>query len=185
MKRFSLLLCVFVLVLWSFGIAGHVNHNFEQMPAALFDLDHWDYHAWDIERPVPKVEIIADWDTKLDGLWVQILDFAKLERTAWAEDRKGKGNLAKQDSLLRTWPHVLDMQDSKVEFDPFELTDLINYSTDWYFKPSFEPGFHYQNDGIHISAEKAPISDSGILLIFAIGLFLIWVSRFGEKFFKN
>ena len=175
MKRFSLLLCVFVLVLWSFGIAGHATHNFEQMPAALFDLDHWDCRAWDIELPVPKVEIIADWDTKLDGLWVQVLDFAKLERTAWAEDRKEKGNLAKQDSLLRTWQHVLDIPDSKVGFDP----------TDWSFKPSFEPGSQYQNDGIHISAEKAPISDSGILLIFAIGLFLIWVSRFGEKFFKN
>lgn len=185
MKRLSLLLCVFVLVLWSFGKTGHTTHNFEQMPAALFDLDHWDCHAWDIEWPVPKVEIIADWDTKLDGLWVQVLGFVKLERTAWAEDRKGKGNLAKQDSLLRTWQHVLDIPDSKVGFDPTELPDLINYSTDWYFKPNFEPGFHYQNDGIHISAKTAPISDSGILLIFAIGLVLIWVSRFGEKFFKN
>ena len=97
MKRFSLLLGVFVLVLWSFCIAGHATHNFEQMPAALFDLDH----------------------------------------------------------------------------------------SDWYFKRGFEPGLHYQNDVTYISAETVPISDSGILLIFAIGLVLVWVSRFGEKFFKN
>ena len=44
MKRFSLFLCVFVFVLWPFGIAGHATHNFEQMPAALFDLDHSDCH---------------------------------------------------------------------------------------------------------------------------------------------
>ena len=175
MKRFSLLLCVFVLVLWSFGIAGHATHNFEQMPAALFDLDHWDCRAWDIKLPVPKVEIIADWDTKLDGLWVQVLDFAKLEKTAWAEDRKEKGNLAKQDSLLRTWQHVLDTPDSKVGFDP----------TDSYFKPSFRPGFHYQNDVAYLSAETVPISDTGILLIFSIGLVLVWFSKFGRKLFKS
>jgi hypothetical protein len=97
MKRFSLLLGVFVLVLWSFCIAGHATHNFEKMPAALFDLDH----------------------------------------------------------------------------------------SDWHFKHGFEPGLHYQNDVTYISAETVPISDSGILLIFAIGLVLVWVSRFGEKFFKN
>lgn len=115
MKKFSLLLWVFILVMWPFGIAGHATRNFEQMPGALFGLDHWDCHAWDIELPVPKVEIIADWDTKLNGLWVQVLD----------------------------------------------------------------------NDATYIRAETVPISDSGLLLIFAIGLVLVWVSRFGEKFFKN
>jgi len=115
MKRFSLFLCIFVLALWSFGIAGHATHNFKQMPAALFDLDHWDCHAWDINWPVPKAEIIADWDTKLNGQGVQVLD----------------------------------------------------------------------NDVTYISAEITQISDPGVLLIFTIGLVLVWVSRFGEKFLKN
>jgi hypothetical protein len=85
------------------------------MPASLFDFDLWDCHALDIESVVPKVEIIADRDTKLNDLWAQILD----------------------------------------------------------------------NDLTYISAETIPISDSGLLLIFAIGLILLWVSRFGEKFFKK
>ena len=92
MKRFSLLLGVFVWVLWSFSISGHAIRNFEKIPAFLFDRD-----------------------TKLNGLWVHVLD----------------------------------------------------------------------NDGTYIGAETVPISDTGILLIFAIGLILVWVSRFGEKFFKN
>ena len=115
MIRFSLLLCAFLLVLWSFCIPTHATHNFERTPAALFDLVYWECHAWDIEHSVPKGEIIADWDTQLHGLWAQILD-----------------------------------------------SDLPT-----------------------ISAETLPISDSGLLLIFAIGLILVWVSRFGEKFFKN
>ena len=115
MKRFSLLLGVLVWVFWSFGIVGHTIHNFEKMPASLFDFDLWDCHALDIESPVPKVEIIAGWDTKLNGLSAQILD---------------------------------------------------------------------KNLTYH-SAETVPISDSGLLLILAIGLILVWVSRFGEKFFKN
>jgi hypothetical protein len=72
MKRFSLLLCVFVL--WSFCIAGHATHNFERTPAALFDLGHWDCHALDIKWKAPKVEIIADWDTQLCDLRSQIFD---------------------------------------------------------------------------------------------------------------
>lgn len=115
MKRFSLLLGVLVWGLWSFGIVGHTFHSFEKMPASLFDFDLWDCHALDIESPVPHVEIIADWDTKLNGLWAQIPD----------------------------------------------------------------------NDLTYISAETVPISDSGILLIFAIGLVLVWVSKVGEKFIKN
>jgi hypothetical protein len=115
MKRFSLLLCVFLLVLWSFCIPGHATHNFERTPATLFDLGYWDCHAWDIEWTAPKGKIIAEWDTQLYGLWAQIFD----------------------------------------------------------------------SDLTYISAETLPISDSGLLLIFAIGLILVWVSRFGEKFFKN
>jgi hypothetical protein len=92
MKRLSLLLGVFVFVLWSFGIAGHAIRNFEKIPVSLFDRD-----------------------TIMNGLWVHALD----------------------------------------------------------------------NDGTYIRAETVPISDTGILLIFAIGLILVWVSRFGEKFFKN
>lgn len=115
MKRFSFLLGVLVWVLWSFGIVGRTIHNFEKIPAALFGFDLWDCHVLDIDWPVPNVEIIADWATKLNGLWAQIPD----------------------------------------------------------------------NDLTTISAETVPISDSGILLIFAIGLVLVWVSRFGEKFFKN
>ena len=96
MKRFSLLLGVFVLVLlWSFCIPGHATHNFEKMPAALFELDH----------------------------------------------------------------------------------------SDRYLRPGFEPGLHYQNDVTYISAETVPISDSGILLIFAIGLVLVCVARFRGKDF--
>ena len=115
MKRFLLLLYVFLLVLWSFCIAGHATHNFERTPATRFNLGHWNCHAWDIGWSVPKVEIITDWDTQLYGLWAHIPD----------------------------------------------------------------------NDLTTISAETLPISDSGLLLIFAIGLILVWVSRFGEKFFKN
>ena len=150
MKRFLLLLCVFALVLWSFCIAGYATYNFKNMPATLFDRG-----------------------TKLNGLWIRVLDLEKFERTTWTEDRKEKGDLVKQDSLLRTWQHVSDTLDSKVGFDP----------TDFYFKPSFRPGFHIQNDVTYLSAETVPISDSGILL--AIALVLICASRLGEKFFKN
>lgn len=115
MKRFSFLLGVLVWVLWSFGLTGRTIHNFEKLPASLFGFDLWYCHALDIESPVPKVEIIADWDTKLNGLCTQILD----------------------------------------------------------------------NDLTYISAETIPISDSGLLLIFAIGLVLVWVSKVGEKFIKN
>ena len=152
MKRFPLLLCVFVLVLWSCCIAGYATYNFKKIPAALFDQG-----------------------TKLNGLWIRVLDLEKFEKTTWTEDRKEKGDLVKQDSLLRAWQHVLDTPDSKVGFDP----------TDSYFKPSFRPGFHNQNDVTYVSAEIAPISDSGILLIFAIGLVLICASKFGGKHFKN
>ena len=104
MKRFSFLLCLFVLALWSFRIAGDTTYNFKEMPAALFDKG-----------------------TKLNGLWIRILDLEKFERTTWTEDRKEKGDLVKQGSLLRTWQILLDTPDSKVGFDP----------TDSYFKPSF------------------------------------------------
>ncbi|MFN2233856.1 MAG: hypothetical protein ACK2U1_06470 [Anaerolineales bacterium] len=115
MKRIFLLLCVLLLVLWSFCISGHATHNFERTPAVRFDLGYWDCPARDIGWSVPKVEIITDWDIQLYGQWAQILD-----------------------------------------------SDLTT-----------------------ISAETLPISGSGLLLIFAIGLILVWVSRFGEKFFKN
>lgn len=152
MKRFLLLLCVFALVLWSFCIAGYATYNFKKMPATLFDRG-----------------------TKLNGLWIRVLDLENFERTTWTEDRKEKGHLVKQDSLLRTWQHVLDTPDSKVGFDP----------TDSYFKPSFRPGFHYQNDVAYLSAETVPISDTGILLIFSIGLVLVWFSKSGRKLFKS
>ena len=115
MKRFSVLLGVLVWVLLSFSLTGHAIHNFEKMPASLFGFDLSDCHALDIEAPAPNVEIIADWDTKLNSQWAQIPD----------------------------------------------------------------------NDFKYISAETVPISDSGVLLIFAIGLVLVWVSRVGEKFIKN
>ena len=152
MKRFSLLLGVLILVLWSFCIAGYATYNFKKMPAALFDRG-----------------------TKLNGLWIRVLDLEKFERTTWTEDRKEKGDLVKQDSLLRTWQHVLDTPDSKVRFDP----------TDSYFRPSFRPGFHYQNDVTYLSADTIPISDSRKLLIFSIGLILVGVSKFGRKVFKR
>ena len=152
MKRFSLLLCVFVLVLWSFGIAGHATNNLNKMPATLFDQD-----------------------TELNDVWIRVLDIEKFERTTWIEDWKKKGDLVKQDSLLRTWQHVLDTANSKVGFDP----------TDSYFKPRFRPGFHNQNTVAYLSAETVSISDSGILLIFAIGLVLVCASKFGEKLFKK
>mgnify|MGYP000594421011 FL=1 len=79
MKRFSLFLCVFVLVLCSFGIAGYATNNLNKMPATLFDRD-----------------------TELNGVWIRVLDIEKFERTTWIEDRKKKGDLVKQDSLLRT-----------------------------------------------------------------------------------
>jgi len=115
MKRFSLLLYVFLWVLWSFCINAHATHNFERTPAALFELGYWDCLTWDIAWTVPKGKMIADWDTDVYGPWAQILD----------------------------------------------------------------------SDLAPISAETLPISGSGLLLIFAIGLILVWVSRFGEKFFKN
>jgi hypothetical protein len=162
MKRFSLLLGVLILVLWSFCIAGYATYNFKKMPAALFDRG-----------------------TKLNGLWIRVLDLEKFERTTWTEDRKEKGDLVKQDSLLRTWQHVLDTPDSKVEFDPTELPDMSDSPTDSNFKPSFRPGFHYQNDVTYLSANTVPISDSRILLIFSIGLVLVGVSNFGRKIFKR
>jgi hypothetical protein len=152
MKRFSLLLCVFVLVLWSFGIAGHATNNLNKMPATLFGQD-----------------------TELNRVWIRVLDIEKFERTTWIEDWKKKGDLFKQDSLLRTWQHVLDTANPKVGFDP----------TDSYFKPSFRPGFHNQNTVAFLSAETVSISDSGILLIFTIGLVLVCASKFGEKLFKK
>ena len=97
--------------MWSFGLTGHAIHNFEKMPASVFDRE-----------------------TQLNGLWIRVLDI-----------------------------------------EEFERTDKI----------SFRPGVHSQNDVTYFGAEIAQISDSGILLIFAIGLILVWVSRFGEKFFKN
>jgi hypothetical protein len=152
MKRVSLLLCVFVLVLWSFCIAGYATYNFKKMPAALFGQG-----------------------TQLNDLWIRVLDLEKFERTTLTEDRKEKGDLDKQDSLLRTWQHVLDIPDSKVRSDP----------TDSYFKPSFRLGFHNQKDVTYLSAETVPISDIGILAIFAIGLVLVWVSKSGRKHFKS
>ena len=152
MKRFSLLLCVFVLVLWSFGIAGYATNNLNKMPATLFDRD-----------------------TELNGVWIRVLDIAKFERTTWIEDRRKKGDLVKQDSLLSTWQYGLDTANVKVGFDP----------TDSCFRPSFRPSFRSQNTVTYLSAEAVPISGSGLLLIFAIGLVLVCASKFGEKLFKK
>ena len=64
MKRFSFFLFVLLLILCPFGVAGHATHNFEPMPADLFDLGHWDYHTWGVERAVPAGENIPDMNSK-------------------------------------------------------------------------------------------------------------------------
>ncbi len=60
MERFSFFLCVILLILCPFGVAGHATHNFEPMRADLFDLGHWDYHTWGVGWAVPEGESIAD-----------------------------------------------------------------------------------------------------------------------------
>ena len=152
MKRFLLLLCLFLLVLWSFCMAGYAPNNINKMPATLFD-----------------------WDTKLNDVWIRVLDIEKFERTTWTEDRKEKGDLGKQDSLARIWKYVLDTPDSKIGFNP----------TDSYFRRIFRPDLHNQKDVTYFSAETVPISDTEIMLIFLIGLVLVWVSKFGRKLFKS
>ena len=64
MERLSFLLCVLLLVLCPFGVAGHATYNFEPMRADLFDLDHWDCHIWDVEWVVPEGENITDMNSE-------------------------------------------------------------------------------------------------------------------------
>jgi hypothetical protein len=64
MERFSFFLCVLLLVLCPFGVTGHATYNFEPMRADLFDLGHWDYHTWGVERAVPAGENIADMNSE-------------------------------------------------------------------------------------------------------------------------
>ena len=64
MERFSFFLCVLLLILCPFGLTGHATHNFGPMRADLFDLGHWDYHAWGVERAVPEGENLTDMNSK-------------------------------------------------------------------------------------------------------------------------
>ncbi len=64
MERFSFFLCALSLILCPFGVSGHATHNFEPMPAGLFDLGHWDCHTWDVEWVVPEGENIADMNSE-------------------------------------------------------------------------------------------------------------------------
>ena len=66
MERFSFFLCVLLLILCPFGVAGHATHNFKPMPADLFDLGHWDYHTLSVEWAVPEGENIADMNSEPD-----------------------------------------------------------------------------------------------------------------------
>ena len=64
MERFSFFLCVLLLILCPFGLTGHATHNFGPMRADLFDLGHWDYHTWGVERAVPEVKNLTDMNSK-------------------------------------------------------------------------------------------------------------------------
>jgi hypothetical protein len=86
---------------------------------------------------------VFDRETQLNGLWIRVLDLEEFERTDWIENRQEKGNIVKQDSLLRTWQYELETPDSKTRFDQIEPPDLLNYSTDSDFKISFRPDVHY------------------------------------------
>ena len=66
MERISFFLCVLLLILCPFGVAGHATHNFEPMPAGLFDLGHWDYHTWGVELAVQAGKNIDDMNSKSD-----------------------------------------------------------------------------------------------------------------------
>ena len=66
MEKFSFFLCALLLILCPFGVVGHATHNFEPIPADLFDLGHWDYHTLSVELAVPAGKNIDDMNSKSD-----------------------------------------------------------------------------------------------------------------------
>jgi hypothetical protein len=64
MERLSFLLFALLLILCPFGVAGHATHNFEPIPADLFDLGHWDYDTWGVGWAVPAGENTADMNSE-------------------------------------------------------------------------------------------------------------------------
>ena len=64
MEKFSFFLCALLLILCPFGVVGHATHNFEPIPANLFNLGHWDYYTLSVEWAVSEDKNIADMNSE-------------------------------------------------------------------------------------------------------------------------
>lgn len=81
--------------------------------------------------------------------------------------------------------HLIAAPELSIGFTQSELSELISHSNDLHFKPGAKSELHYQDEGIQIRTESAPISDYSILFFIAIGLILIWVSKSGKDFLRT
>lgn len=195
-KTFLLFLLSIAFVFSMIGIAGATSYSFQPSDKDLGDLAHGRYYTWGINWSIPDGEHITgaslffdnirDWRTESNDLYGNLLDSAT-EGVGVGWDGQANGNkFAGQGVELFHWEDLPSTaQDLTYDFSASAISFLRSYiGNDDNFGFGFDPDCHFNNDGVTLAIETAPVPEPTSMLLLGAGLLgLAGVGR--KKIFKK
>lgn len=189
MKNLGAIIAVCVLTISVIGAANAGSYQFMPYPADLYDLDHTQYYSWGIDWNIPAGEQIVDavlsinnidnWVNENNALYIHLLDNPLKGVNGYYDNQGGGDYWAGKGPLIATY---VDYQSGVAENLSYSLKDLGLLDTlNVYlatapatgkanFGIGFDPDCHYNNCGVKLCVETAPVPEPSSILVLFGGL---------------